>query len=228
MRNYVLFAAKKLLGGTLFLFCASNAHAGMTVYDLNDLVKLRLQDISFFAFLLLLATVGVRLLWNYLAKDFVRMPRLSFLKALSLTGLISIALLLVLAMISGARELLTPGAWYRQGSHYRPNDVGNAELRQQSMQNLREVLREYARTHESHFPPHDYLLDIPDKIWQAPDSSSTRYIYIGGLQLSQSNSMLACEPPNFGSQRLVLFVSGQIKSLKTSDIYSLMRVAEAP
>ena len=73
----------------LLLFQASPAHAGMTVYDLTDVARLRLEDISFFAFLLLLATVGIRFLWNFLAKDFSRLPRLSFLRALSLTGLLA-------------------------------------------------------------------------------------------------------------------------------------------
>src|SRR5437879_521350 len=116
------------------LACATPARAGMTVYDLNDVVRLRLEDISFFIVLILLSALGVRFLWNYLAKDFPRLPRLSFLKALSLTGLLGIGMLLVLVMISGARELLTPGAWHRQGSQYRPNETGNMDSRQHSME----------------------------------------------------------------------------------------------
>ena len=82
----------------------------MTVYDLTDVARLRLEDISFFGFLLLIATLGIRFIWNYLAKDFARLPRLSFRKALSLTVLLSLFMLLILVMIAGAREILTPGA----------------------------------------------------------------------------------------------------------------------
>ena len=146
----------------------------MTVYDLTDVARLRLEDISFFAFVLLLATLGIRFLWNSLAKDFARLPRLSFLKALSLTGLLSLLMLLILVMISGARELLTPGAWYRQGSHYRPNDVGNREMRRQSMEGLRAALMQYANAHAGRFPPHDYVSEVSTKLWEAPDSSGTR------------------------------------------------------
>ena len=207
-------------------FCASTAHAGMTVYDLNDVVRLRLEDISFFMLLLMLATFGVRFLWNYLARDFPLLPRLSFRKALSLTLLLSLLMLLVLVMIAGARELLTPGAWYRQGSHYRPTESASRELRQQSLEGLRSALVQYAQAHQGQFPPHDYVSAIPGKVWQAPDSFGTRYLYIAGRSLSQSNAVLACEPGNFGEDRLVLFVSGRIQSLKTPELYRLMGVAE--
>jgi hypothetical protein len=205
-----------LLGGSL------SAHAGMTVYDLSDVVRMRLEDISFFAFLLVLATLGIRFLWNYLAKDFPRLPQLTFRKAFSLTILLSILMLLLLIIIAGARELLTPDAWHRQGSHYRPNDVGNLELRQNSLEGLRTVLIRYAQTHEGRFPPHDYVAEIPDKVWQAPDSTGSRYLYIGGLSLTQSNAMVACEPRHFGDARLVLFGNGKITKLNTEKIHELM------
>jgi len=135
-------------------------------------------------------------------------------------------MLLILVMISGARELLTPGAWYRQGSHYRPNDLGNRELRQQSIESLRAALMQYAHTHEGRFPPHDYVNEIPAKNWEAPDSAGTRYLYVGGLTLVQSNEVLVCEPQNFGDERLVLFASGRIQASKTQELHRLMGVQE--
>jgi hypothetical protein len=209
---------KRWLCLVCLVFGAHTARAGMTVYDLNDVVRLRLEDISFFLVLLLVSAAGIRLLWNYLARDFPRLPRLSFLKAISLTVLLSLAILLVLVMISGAREVLTPGAWYRQGSHYRPNDIGNLEMRRQSMENLRAALVSYAMGHEGRFPPHSYVLDIPEKLWQAPDLSGTRYVYVGGTTLSQSNAVVACEPQNFGETRLVLLGSGKIESMSPADL----------
>lgn len=228
MKACFSFHAVILRGTVLWvLFCwAGTARAGMTVYDLTDVARLRLEDISFFGFLLLIATLGIRLLWNFLAKDFTRLPRLSFLKALSLTALLSLFMLLILVMISGARELLTPGAWYRQGSHYRPNDVGNAEQRQQSIEALRSALIQYAQNHNGHFPLHDYVADVPARVWEAPDSTGTRYIYLGGLTLNQTNALLVCEPLHFGNERLVLFADGKIQKLKTSEIHGLMGVKE--
>jgi len=177
---------------------------------------------------LLVAALGIRFLWNYLAKDFPRLPRLSFRKAISLTVLLSLCMLLILVMISCAREILTPGAWYRQGSHYRPNDVGNAEERQQTIEVLRAALLQYAHTHDGHFPPHDYVADIPPKAWEAPDSAGTRYIYVGGLTVVQTNALLVCEPQNFGDERLVMLVDGQILKMKTAEIHRLMGVQEQP
>jgi len=52
------------------IFQANPAQARMTVYDLTDVALLRLEDISFFAFLLLLATLGIRFLWNYRLPSF--------------------------------------------------------------------------------------------------------------------------------------------------------------
>src|SRR5688572_29193136 len=127
--------------------CVSQAHAGMTVYDLNDVVRLRLEDISFFTVLLLVCGLGIRFLWNYLAKDFPGWPKLTFGKALSLTALLSLLMLLVLSMISGARELLTPGAWRRQGSTYRLNDPASEPLRRTSLEGLRSALQVYVQTH---------------------------------------------------------------------------------
>jgi hypothetical protein len=135
-------------------------------------------------------------------------------------------MLLILVMISGAREILTPGAWYRQGSHYRPNDAGNAEERQQTIESLRAALMQYAHTHEGHFPPHDYVADIPAKTWEAPDSAGTRYIYVGGLTATQTNAVLVCEPQNFGDERLVMFADGKIQKLKTAEIHRMMGVKE--
>jgi hypothetical protein len=209
-----------------FLFSSLQLHAGMTVYDLNDVVRLRLEDISFFALLLVICALGVKLLWNYVAKGFTRLPRINFGRSLCLTGLLSLLMLLVLSMISGARELLTPGAWRRQGSAYRLNDAGSEPLRRESMEFLRGALRTYAEQHDGNYPPHDFIPEITEKVWQAPDSVGTRYIYMGGLSRNAIGQLLACEPPNFGEQRLVLFADGAIKSLSTPEIRRAMGINE--
>ena len=201
---------------------AMPARAGMTVYSLTDVARWRLEDISFFAFLLGLATLGIRFLWNSLARDFPRLPRLSFRKALNLTALLSLLMLLILVMISGARELLTPGAWLRQGSHYRPNDLGSHETRRQTIEVLRAALMHYAEMHEGRFPAHDYVAEIPAKLWEAPDSAGTRYVYVSGLTPAQTNALLVCEPQNFGEERLAVLAGGKIQILKTAEVHRLL------
>jgi hypothetical protein len=85
----------------------------------DKVVEARLQTISFFIAVFLAAAGIVRLLWNALAKDFSRLPRLTYMKALALVFLWGMLFLFVLTMISGARELMTPGAWEPNGATYK-------------------------------------------------------------------------------------------------------------
>ena len=86
---------------------------------LNELPRMRLQTISFFLAGFCLSSLAIQLLWNYLRKDFSFLPRLSYFRAVGLVGLWGLLFILVLTMISGARELMTPGAWEPSGVTYR-------------------------------------------------------------------------------------------------------------
>ena len=50
---------------------------------------------------------------------FPNLPKLNFWRALGLTVLWGLLFMVVLTMISGGRELMTPGAWDRQGATYK-------------------------------------------------------------------------------------------------------------
>ncbi len=106
----------------LLLAAASTAHAGMPSITLSDLARARFDSISFFLVLLLLLAWAVQGLWNYLGKDFRRLPRMGYGKALAAVTLWGLLFLLVLSMISGARELMTPGAWEKTGLTYKLKD----------------------------------------------------------------------------------------------------------
>ena len=218
---------KRLAVGGVLLTGASPVRAGMTVYDLNDVVRLRIEDISFFAVLLLVSGLGIRFLWNHVAKGLPILPRLSYSRALCLTGLLSLFMLLVLSMISGARELLTPGVWRRQGSAYYVNDPAGEPLRRQSIESLRTALISYAREHAGRFPPNDFVPEIPERIWQSPDRMGTRYIYCAG-QASGSTNLIACEPFHFGDERFALLASGEIRKMKTVEIQRAFGIAAEP
>jgi hypothetical protein len=103
--------------------------AGMTSYTLDSLVALRLEDISFFVVLTLFSGWCFKLLWNCAFRDMPKVPKLTYRPALALTFTLGLAMLLVLSMISGARELLTPGAWKRQGSSYKLTSPASLEQR---------------------------------------------------------------------------------------------------
>src|SRR5262245_52114666 len=106
--------------GVLTLWPAT-AHAGMSRVTsvLTEIARMRLQSISFFLAGFLLSCGAVQLLWNWLRRDFPVLPRLSYPRAVGLVGLWGLLFVLVLTMISGARELLTPGAWKPEGVGYR-------------------------------------------------------------------------------------------------------------
>lgn len=119
---------KRLL---LVFFCialgASAAVAGMpgalpedidTILRLSGPADARLKSISFFVAGICVASVVVKLLWNAIAKDSGWLPRLSWTKAVAVVLLWGSLFVLVLTMISGARELLTPGAWKKDGITY--------------------------------------------------------------------------------------------------------------
>ena len=118
------------VGLAVALLClgfAATAEAGMGAITLEEipryltlskLAKLRLDAISFFLVGLLACGWAIQLIWNSLAKDFTKLPRISYLRSLGLIALWGLLFLLVLTMISGARELMTPGAWRKNGLTY--------------------------------------------------------------------------------------------------------------
>ncbi len=121
---------KKIL---IYLLCLSlvslPVYAGMPAITLSDVTRLRFAGISFFAMLLLLVAFGIKYLWNYLRRDFARLPYLDYKKSLSLVILLGLLFNVVLLMISGTRELMTPGAWkkgefvYQLKSKTEPNET---------------------------------------------------------------------------------------------------------
>jgi hypothetical protein len=130
---YSCSIARRILAG-LFLLgfilvgSSTSAVAGMPAVLPQDVVKIlrlndepivRIQVISFFLLTLFLSALVVKLLWNGLQSEFARLPRLSYGKSLLFTITWGVLFCIVLVMISGARELMTPGAWERNGSIYR-------------------------------------------------------------------------------------------------------------
>ena len=103
----------------IWLFAIGSASAGMTTVTLTDIAGARIDAISFFIASYLLICWLVKLIWNQLAKPFPSAPRLNYKQALGFVFVIALLFYVVLTMISGARELLTPGAWGKQGVRYR-------------------------------------------------------------------------------------------------------------
>lgn len=203
------------------------ALAGMPSLMLSDVARLRVQTISFFLLVLLLCAWGVRAIWNGLRRDFPRLPKLSFGKAVGLVALWGTLFVLVLTMISGARELMTPGAWKKQGLTYRlaeeetPKPSPDAVLeaaRRDRLEALRRALWQFADSHDGRFPAAGEETAIAEATWETPDPSGMRYLYVAGQKADTGSTVLAYEPGLYGPTRLALLTDGAVRFMSLAEI----------
>ena len=213
----------------VFLDRPGVAWAGMPSLTLTDLARMRLQTISFFLVVFLLCSWLVRRIWNAARSDFPWLPLLTFRRAAGLVALWGFLFLLILTMISGARELMTPGAWTKEGFTYKlkAEEEGRKEAtiereaeRRAALDKLRTALWTYARHHEGRFPPSESSPEIPVDVWRVPDPSGMRYLYVAGLVANRDHSPLAFEPGTFGVVRLVLLTDGKIVFMNEGELSS--------
>lgn len=207
------------------------ALAGMPAVFLSDVARVRLSAVSFFCACFLVSAKGVQALWNALRADFPALPLLSYRRALQLLGLWGAAFVLVLTMISGARELMTPGAWTRQATTYKLTGSSQDRMsstalvaRRARLERLRIELWRYAAQHAGAFPPHDLVDDIPAADWDAGDPSGARFIYAPGATPDHGAVPVVWEPGVFGADRFALLSNGDITNLPLTDIQA--RLAE--
>lgn len=199
--------------------------AGMPSFTLTDVAKMRLENISFFLVGFLVCAFLIKLLWNYLATDWTFLPRLSYGKALGLVALWGMLFVLVLTMISGARELMTPGAWEKKGVTYQLVDetkIRKLQERKDTLIKLKDALWKYADEHHGNFPAAQSDPAIPASLWIVPDLSGMTYVYPpsppGRGAGGESGTPLAFEPELFGTDRLVLCTDGQIRTMTSDEI----------
>jgi hypothetical protein len=203
---------------------------------LTDLASMRLEAISFFLLLLALSALAVQRLWNYLRGDWPRLPHLAYPKALGMVGLWGLLFMIVLAMISGARELMTPGAWDKVGVTYKVRKESAApapapadeSARRNKLAQLQTVLWMFAAEHGRALPSADESSIAPEA-WQTLDSSGVRYLYYGGRIDDKEDRVIALEPRLFGETQFALFASGRIEVLHADQLQQrLARQSSAP
>ena len=188
----------------------------------------RIQAISFFVACLLGTAWGVKLLWNALRRD-LTLPPLSYGKSLGLTVLWGMFFVVVLTMISGARELMTPGAWRKQGWTYTLENQPaerpiNARLdRQRGLEELRFRLWQHAASHDGRFPPEDA---INKSVWQIPSRPGLKFLYVSGGSVEEAGRLLAFEPATDSGERLVLLSNGIIASMSSSEVVRALKEIE--
>jgi|SRR5215217_88007 len=225
---------KKLLLSSLLLTPAV-ALAGMPSFMLTDIAEQRLEAISFFIAIFLLVSLGVWALWNGLRRDVPRLPRLSYRASLALVFLLGLGLQLVLSMIAGGRELMTPGAWEKKGVTYQvipappPSDADLlVQARRQRLDELRVALWAHAAEHGGDFPQNDLGPELPATRWKVLGDSGLHFIYIGGQKADAPAAPLAYEPGLFGRERWVLFTDGDLRRLPVEDIHRALVAEAAP
>jgi hypothetical protein len=215
-----------LLAATVLLGAPESARAGMPVVTLTDVARMRVQTISFFLAGLLLSALAVRFLWNALAKDFSWLPRLTYGKAVGVVVLWGLLFVLVLTMISGARELMTPGAWEKQGLTYRlathPAENEHDRDRRRHLERLRAALWKYAEDHGGQFPATESSAGLPPELWVVPGVSRLHYRYAGGQAADRGAAPLVYEPGVFGDRRLVLLTNGAVRLMGLDEILTAL------
>lgn len=197
---------------------------------LTDLARQRLEVISFFLLAMLGCAWVVQRVWNSLRKDFPVLPRISFSRAFGGLVLWGLLFIIILTMISGARELMTPGAWEKHGLTYRlantppPASEDQISARYEAIERLRNWLITYAKRNGD-YPPSDKPDVIPAELLQVPNIPSGRYVYRGGHYSNPDEdesrgdpTPLAFEPDAVGPDRLVVQVGGTILWLPESEI----------
>jgi len=199
------------------------------VMQLGDSPVARLQTISFFLLVFFLSAAAVWGIWNYLRRDFPMLPRLTFGRAVLGVFLWGVLFVIVLTMISGARELMTPGAWRKQGATYKLADgpapasqlESDLTRRRAHLEKLRTALWQFAATHAGRFPGPEETSVISAELWEVPFAGGLNYLYVAGRTAGYLPDVLAYEP-DFGPDRcLVLRVNGDIVEVPSADLRAL-------
>lgn len=226
----LILSGRDALAGMPRITLADVSQGIRGVYEsgLTDLAYRRLEVISFFLLGLLGCTWVIQRVWNGLRKDFPTLPRLSFARALGFIVLWGLLFVIVLTMISGARELMTPGAWVKEGLTYKlarlsppPPIEDEIRARVEAISRLGDRLVSIAEKQGRVSPPDAETL-IEDPLWRLPSPPGGRYLYVGGQlfnrKFSSSEMPLVYEPDSVGSDRLVFTEDQSVIWLPAAEI----------
>ncbi len=221
MRRTILVISAMILGCVVYTHAA---YAGMPIISLTDIARFRLSTMSFFLMIYGVASFTIWKLWNLLRTDFQRLPYLSFKKALAIVFLWGLAFHLLLVMIAGTRELMTPEAWEKAGviHHLSPDTLEQRfEMRRYKLTQLQRTLWQFAEEHQGQFPSEAMRFQLGDTVWFEP-TGQLQYQYVDGLAMTPSLVPLVYEPDVYGQERMVLFANGHIELLPIERIQTLM------
>jgi hypothetical protein len=205
------------------------AMAGMPSVRFSDVIRIRLEVISFFLVVMLVSAAIVRSLWNWLRRDFSRLPRLTYAKSFGIVTLWGLLFVVVLTMISGARELMTPGAWERDGRTYKLRAAAkesgtpqpdNAQVRRSSIGSLAAELNAFAKAHDGRFPTSEEFSRLGSSVVDDAGIHGMKYAYVPGLAEDGDAELLAFEPAAYDDP-YALFTDGEIRRVPYDEIERL-------
>ncbi len=205
---------------SVWLLASGKAFAGMTVVTLTDVAAARIDALSFFLVTYLLISWAVKGIWNQLAKSFESLPILKYRQALGVVFVTGLLFYVVLTMISGARELLTPGAWEKQGTGYRLRDGEQAALtkeeRRKALSELKEAIWAYAKTSGGKAPSGPFGGEVAVELWNFGDGGF--YALVPGVKPGGGREVMVYEPSTAGGRRFVLLADGSIEDRAEGDL----------
>lgn len=205
----------------------------MSSFTLTEAVGARLDVLSFFVLVFVLCALILRWAWNVLARDFTWMPRIRFKQALAMMVVSGLFLYVVLTMISGARELMTPGAWVKTGLTYelappeRDSKTWLEAARRHALEQLRDALWEYARHHQGGLPAQRDSGEISADLWAGVHPQDEPLGYMPGRKPGQEAMVVVFEPDAYGARRFCLLTDGTILKLSAVELKQRLLV-EAP
>jgi hypothetical protein len=188
-------------------------------------IDARVQAISFFLVFLLICACGVKWLWAVLRREMTWLPVLDYRRAVSLTILWGLLFIVVLTMISGARELMTPGAWRKQGWTYKLADATSTasvandsrSQRRKTLEQLRIGLLTYAATHQGQFPlQNDPAIDA--SLWDMAGWPGVQFQMVSDREAGSAPQLLVFEPEVDGEERQVILTNGMIGTMRSAEI----------
>ncbi|HVW02862.1 MAG TPA: hypothetical protein VHB77_21060, partial [Planctomycetaceae bacterium] len=131
------------------------------------------------------------------------------------------------------RELLTPGAWRKQGWTYEladrppPAKATTLDERRAALIQLREAFFKYADAHEGRFPPADDPA-VPADLWAIPGWPGLRFLAVPDRTREDAGRLLIFEPDIDGDERLVLLTNGVVGTMQAAEIRQALEQGREP
>ncbi len=245
-----MWRSRVIFIGLVFLVFSSNhsAMAGMPGVSLTDAGRLRIDTLSFFLMIFVLSAWILKGVWNGLGRQLTVLPPINFRTSCGLVFLWGMLAVIVLTMISGARELMTPGAWEKHGLTYRLTDshiqTKAADWEQQVLSERRErlmllgmSLRSFAALNQGRLPNATQatpsLIDtntskmsteleiLTGDLIYLPRQSAVSYCYVVNRTLADADRIVIYEPGFYPDSTLGIQINGVIRQLSTEELEQL-------